>query len=343
MNITHQDHSESEAWRTSLLSRAVKLGSTTVVAAALMAGIASNAMAEMELGKVGISGYLDMSISSTDVDGGGDSDSAGLDRAEVRFKSQIDEKLSIEAHVAGGADEDYDLEQAHMVYQATESTSVIAGKYLSALGFEAYHAPDLYQYSISAGLVYPSFFNGVGVKYVGEGFEVYGSAASGIWDTTDTNTDEMGYEANVRFTAVENLTVFLGVASGSPTDDPAADFDQTLVNFWASYSTGPLTVAAEYNDLSDWGAEGVDGSSFLVMGNYMFNDSFGITVRTSGIDVDAGGGTNALGCYDCDKWTIAGSYIISPNLSLVAEYNTLSDNATDVDADTMALEMIVTF
>ncbi len=343
MHFTHEASLESESCRTSLLARAIKLGASTVIATAFTAGVVGNAMADTEIGKVDISGYLDMSISSTDVDGGGDSDSAGLDRAEVRFKSQIDEKLSIEAHVAGGADESYDLEQAHMVYQATDSVSVVAGKYLSALGFEAYHAPDLYQYSISAGLVYPSFFNGVGVKYVGEGYEVYGSAASGIWDKTDTNSDKVGYEASVRLTAVENLTVFLGVASGSPSDDPAADFDQTLVNLWAAYSMGPLTVAAEYNDLSDWGADGVNGSSFLVMGNYMFNDSFGVTVRTSGIDVDAGGGTNALGCYDCDKWTIAGSYIVSPNLSLVAEYNSLSDNATDADADTVALEMIVTF
>ncbi len=323
--------------------REIKKQLASVIAATVMAGGAQSALADMDAGKVNISGYLDMSISSVDADDGTDSDSAGLDRAEVRFKSQLDDKVSIEAHVAGGADEDYDLEQAHVVYQATDNVSVIAGKYLSALGFEAFHAPDLYQYTISAALVYPSFFNGVGVKYKGEGFEVYGSAASGIWDTTDTNTDEMGYEANVRFTAVENLTVFLGIASGKTGDTPADDFDQTLVNFWASYAAGGLTVAAEYNDLSDWGAKGVDGESWLVMGNYAFTDDFSMTVRTSAIEVDAGGGTNALGCYDCSKWTIAGLYSLTSNVSLVAEYNMLSDDAMDNDIDTIGLEMIVTF
>jgi len=303
--------------------------------AATTIGASNTALAEIELGEVVISGYLDMSMSTTSVDDGEDSDNAGLDRAEVRFNSQLDDKVSIEAHVAGGADEDYDLEQAHMVYQATDQFSIKAGKYLSALGWEAFHAPDLFQWSVSTALVYPAFFNGVSAKYKTDSFEVYGSLASGIWDSTDTNSNEFGYEAAFKFTGVEGLTLFLGTASGAPGDTPATDYDQTLINFWASYAVGGLTLAAEFNDLSDWGGENIDGESWLVMMNYAFDGGFGLTLRTSAIDVDDG--------TDREKYTIAGSYAATDNVSLVLEFNTTTDNQTDSDTEQLALEMIVVF
>lgn len=311
-----------------------KLLASVTAAAAL--GFAGNTLAEVEFGEVEISGYLDMSITTTFYDGDTpDEDNAGLDRAEVRFKSQLDDKVSIEAHVAGGADEDYDLEQAHMVYQATEELSFKAGKYLSALGWEAFHAPDLYQYSTSVALVYPAFFNGAAVTYTTDSFQLYGSVASGIWDSTDTDANTLGFEGAFRFTGVENLTVFLGFATAESDEELEEDFDQTLINLWASYSVGSLTLAAEYNDVSDWGAEGNDGDSWLIMGNYAFNDTWGLTLRTSAIELDDG--------TELSKYTAAASYVLTENVSFVAEYNTVSDDGADMDVDTAALEMIVVF
>ena len=60
---------------------------------------------ELEIMGVEISGYLDMSAVTTDSDAGRES-SAGLDTAEIRFKSELADGVSIEAHIAGyGANE----------------------------------------------------------------------------------------------------------------------------------------------------------------------------------------------------------------------------------------------
>ncbi|WP_317931797.1 outer membrane beta-barrel protein [Halioxenophilus sp. WMMB6] len=306
---------------------------TSLIAAAVL-GSAGNAMAETTMGDVVISGYLDMSASYTEFDDASDS-STGLDRAEVRFNSQLDDKVSIEAHVAGGADEDYTLEHAMMVYQATDKLSFKAGKYLSALGWEAFHAPDLFQYSTSVALVYPAFFNGAAVTYTTDDFMIYGSLASDIWNGTDTDSSNVGAEGAFKFTGVEDLTVFLGFATSKVEPVVGDAFDQTLVNFWTSYSINSLLLAFEYNDVSDWGVEGNDGDSWLVMANYGFTDKIGLTLRTSAIELDDG--------TDLEKYTAAGSYVLTDNVSFVLEYNNVSDNATDTDADTVALEMIVVF
>ncbi len=313
-----------------------KVSSASIIAGIITSVTGASAIAdELSFGKIDISGYLDMSISNTDVDAGGSSDVAGLDRAELRFNTQLDDKISLQIHVAGGDESEYGLEQANITYQANEELSFFAGEYLSALGWEAFHAPDLFQYSVSAALVYPAFFSGAGAKYKTEGFEVYGSLASGIWDApdADTRTDDIGWEAAVRFTAVENLTVFLGTATGKLFEE--ADFDRTIVNLWASYVLGGLTLAAEYNDLTDFTADGDDGDSWLVMANYAFNEQWGLTLRTSALETDSGS--------DVEKFTVAGSYVLTDNVSFVAEFNTSTDNSTDTDTDVLALEMIVVF
>ena len=327
MHHLHADRSTFLPRKSPLLTSAV-FALCSITSPALMAE-------ELSFGAIDISGYLDMSISSVDTDGVGSDEVAGLDRAELRFNTQLDDKVSLQIHVAGGDESEYGLEQANITYQATDELSFFAGEYLSALGWEAFHAPDLFQYSVSAALVYPAFFSGAGAKYKTDGFEIYGSMASGIWDApdADTRTDDIGWEAAVRFTAVENLTVFLGTATGAISED--ADFDRTVVNLWASYVMGSLTLAAEYNDLTDFSFDGDDGDSWLVMANYAFNDAWGLTLRTSAIETD--GGT------DVEKFTVAGSYVLTDNISFVAEYNTSTDNATDADTDVLALEMIVVF
>jgi len=317
---------------------------TGVATASLFVAAAMNSSAL----DVDVSGYLDMSVLSTDTDGMPSDDSAGIDTLELCFKTEVADGVGVEAHVAGGSDEDFDLEQAHMTYAVNDNVSLIAGKYLSALGWEAFHAPDLFQYSTSATLVYPGMMNGAGAKYAGEGFEVYGSALAGVWDSTDTDTEDMGFEGNIRLTAIQNLTVFVGFATEevgaveATAEMPAmGEYDPTLVNVWASYKVGDnITLAAEFNDVSDWGGSDNDGEGWLAMINVGLTETIALTLRTSALDVEDAAGASVT---DVEKWTIAPSLAVTENLSLIAEYSSSKDNVSGADTDQVALEAIVTF
>lgn len=295
---------------------------------------------ELEIMGVEVSGYLDMSASTTDSDAGSTS-SAGLDTAEIRFKSELADGVYVEAHVAGYGANDVDgntidLEQAFVSYSAISNWTIIGGKFLSSLGWEAYHAPDLFQYSTSATLVYPGMENGVGVQYAFDDVvSVYVAALSSAWDSNDKDPEDGAFEGNVRFTGIEDFTLFVGGATEKYTG-----YDQMLGNIWASYVLGDLILAAEANILSDWGADGNDGFGWLLMANYGITDQLGLTLRTSALTVENAAGADIT---DDQKFTIAPSYALTDNLSFVFEYNRLMDNVNDIDYDTVAFETIVTF
>ena len=288
-----------------------------------------------EIGKVEVSGYLDMSASYTDSDAGSTS-SAGLDTAEIRFKSELSDGVAIEAHIAGNGENDIIMEQAYVSYSAISNLTIIGGKFLSSLGWEAYHAPDLFQYSFSATLVYPGMGNGVAAQYaVMDGLSVYAAAMSSAWDSTDKDPENAAFEGNVRFTGIEDFTLFVGGATEKYTDR-----EQMLGNIWASYAMGDLLLAAEVNLLDDWEAAGSEGFGWLLMANYGITDKLGITLRTSALTVEDAAGADTT---DLMKFTIAPSYVLTDNLSFVFEFNTLEDAIVDDTYNTVAFETIVTF
>ncbi|WP_372794334.1 outer membrane beta-barrel protein [Pontiella sp.] len=312
-----------------------------IIASALI-GLGTAAMAAEEgfmIKGVEVSGYLDMSISSTKSDAGTDT-SYGLDTAEIRFKSELADDVYIEAHIAGSGGTNslmnsVELEQAFMTYTGVSNLTIIGGKFLSSLGWEAYHAPDLFQYSTSATLVYPGMQNGAAAKYTFDSFSVYAAALAGVWDNYDKDGRRGGVEGHIRFTGVEDLTIFVGGARES-----YGAYQQSLINVWGSYSIDNLLLAAEFNSVLDWGADGTDGFGWLFMANYTFTDQLGLTLRTSGLMVedDAGADVN-----DDIKFTIAPSYALTDNMSFVLEYNILEDGVADDTIQTAAFETIVTF
>jgi len=308
----------------------------SMMVVAAVAGLAAWTQAdELEIMGVEVSGYLDMSASVTDSDAGSES-SAGLDTAEIRFKSELADDVYVEAHVAGNGENEIIMEQAFVTYSGITNLTIIGGKFLSSLGWEAYHAPDLFQYSVSATLVYPGMENGVGASYnFDDVVSVYVAALSSAWDSDDKDPEDGAFEGNVKFTGIEDFTLFVGGATEKYTG-----YDQMLGNIWASYVLGDLILAAEANILSDWGADGNDGFGWLLMANYGFTDKLGLTLRTSALNVEDATGADIT---DDQKFTIAPSYALTDNLSFVFEYNRLMDQLNDIDYDTVAFETIVTF
>jgi hypothetical protein len=312
-----------------------------IMIAAALAGISAAALAEEIVIKgVEISGFLDMSISSTTSDDTPTETSYGLDAANLKFASDLTDDVYVEARINGtGGQNDVlnsiELEQAYVAYTGVDNFTFVGGKFLSSLGWEAYHAPNLYQYSYSATLLYPGMQNGAGATYSAESFSVYAAALGGVWDAYDTDGSRGGVEGNFRYTGVEDFTLFVGGATES-----YPGYQQSLLNIWASYAIDELLLAAEVNSVTDWTAEGTEGFGWLFMANYMFTDQFGLTARTSGLmlEDDAGDDVN-----DDIKFTIAPLYSLTENLSFVAEYNILTDGVADDTFHTVAFETIVTF
>ena len=299
------------------------------LAVALMVSLPGSAHGDVTFG-----GYLDIVVDSVDTEGMDKAESGGVATYELRAMTDLGEGLTGSAHIAGDGENDIWLEQANVSYQINDNLSLIAGKYLSALGWEAFHAPDLYQISTSATLVYPGMMNGAGLTHSDDGWSLYGAVLAGVWNSDDTNLDEIGYEAQLKLMPAEGMTVQIGYArEGMAATTNAASFDQALLNVWVSYQLGSVLLAGEFNDVTDWGAQGTDGDGYLVMANIPLGEKLSVTLRYSALDV---------GSTDVAKYTISPSYTVTENWIVRAEFNS-TDAETDSDTDVVALESILTF
>ncbi len=295
-----------------------------VIAFALAIFAAQTVSAEVEF-----SGFVDMSVFSDDGDA-----SMSLDQFELDVSTDLGEGISMRADVnALGPTDPVELEQAFITYDTGEGLALTVGKFLSCTGFEAAEPTGMYQYSYSATLVYGGYQNGIAASYGSDMFGLYGAVVSSVWDGAETDFSgdgsDVGFEAQVALMPVEGVTAKAALAR---------EDEQTLINVWGMLATGPLTVAAEVNSMSDWGGY-ESGLGYLGMVNYGLSDQVGVTARYSAIAwTPIGGGEDD----ETSEITIAPSYAISDNWGLVAEVKMLT--VGDADAVTqIALESLLTF
>jgi hypothetical protein len=292
---------------------------TTAVAAIFGVSIAN---ADISLtDNLTLSGFVDASYSNTD--SAARTESLGIDQIEVDLAFG-GESASAEVHLQsdGGT---VNLEQAFASYDLGNGLTVSGGKMLNLLGFESDEPTGLYQYSTAYGggtldSVGKQYNDGVrasfGVEDIAVGISAYDDGVGEF---------DLAYEAQVIFSGIENLTVALGYAD----DDDATALINEAVNVWASYESGQMTVAAEYNDIES-GATSGDG--YLLLANYTINDNAAITVRYSEQDI-AGA--------QFERLTISPSYSFTDNLGALIEFSTGEVNG--VDEDIFAIETTFTF
>ena len=285
--------------------------------------------AQAVFAEVEFSGFVDMSVLSDDGNA-----SMSLDQFELDVSTDLGEGISMRADVnAMGPTAPVELEQAFITYDTGEGLALTVGKFLSCTGFEAAEPTGMYQYSYSATLVYGGYQNGVAASYGSDMFGLYGAVVSSVWDGAETDFSgdgsDVGFEAQVALMPVEGITAKAALAK---------EDEQTLINVWGMLGTGPLTVAAEVNSMSDWGAY-ESGLGYLGMVNYGLSDQVGVTARYSAIAwTPIGGGEDD----ETSEITIAPSYAVSDNWGLVAEVKMLT--VGDADAVTqIALESLLTF
>ena len=307
-----------------------------------MAAVASvTAQAEIELAEgFSLQGFLDVSATSSDVDGKDTKSTAEIGEFEVDFLYGGD---SINAQVdlnytdsSGGVD----LEQAFVGFSVSDQFSLKAGKFLSCIGYETYDVNTLNQFSHAASTagIYPGHHTGLAGVYSGETFGVYGSVVDGTW-SADNDPDNLGYEVQVFTSPVEGLTIKLGYATedfDKKLTEPG--FDKAMINLWVSYEVDALTVAAEYSSLENFRSTDPlknygDGDAYMLMGNYAFTDTFNTTLRYAHVDADG---------VEIDEFTISPRFVISDSVSVITEY-TNRDYAGRGDEDLLAARILYTF
>jgi hypothetical protein len=291
------------------------------------------------------SGFVDMSANGMAPSKGDATLNAELDQYEFDFMYKFG-FFSARADVNGGpgsapgATYAATVEQAYLTAALTSQLNLSMGKFLSASGFEAAEPTGLYQYSQSklltgyAGATYGGYENGLNLSYTAPKFGLYGAVVSNVW-TQDTDLLTPGFEAQVALTPVEGVTAKVTYLHEMYDDSTDHDY-QSEVNAWAQYAKGPLTAAAEYSQLINWGSANEMGMGWLAMVNFKFTDKVATTVRYSGIKLEKQDDPDT-------EVTLSPSFQVSPNWLVLAEARLEIEGTDDKKGVSYAAESTFSF
>lgn len=290
-----------------------------------------------------LNGFIDMSAVHTSTDSD-DSTTIGLDQWELDFEFNAVENISARVDIDGQPSSDQgavEVEQAFVTVTPVENLTLKAGKFLSALGYEAAEPTAMYQYSYSATIIgYPGYANGVAAKYDAGLIKVHVAVVDGAY-SSDGDAESVSPEVQLVLSPVEGLTLQAGytvqefdsVTNELGTVEPA--YDKGIANFWAEYKVGGLTLAAEYNLLYEVKGAGSDGTGYLVMANYDWG-KFGLTLRHSAVDLDNG--------YENSEFTVSSNYELASNLTAVFEVRFDEyEGGEEEDSTKFAAELLYVF
>ena len=150
------------------------------------------------------------------------------------------------------------------------------------------------------------------------------------WDNSIANYNTWATTHNSAITLLNDGTT-LGII---PNADKISQFNTNL-----SYQTGGLTLAFEWDV---WDIYIIDMWNIMLMGNYQFNNVFGLTLRYSHEDLEDELGGNG----ETDRFTIAPSFAITENLKFLFEYshsNVESTYARETSVDEVYVQTLFNF
>ncbi|MBT8148344.1 MAG: porin [Pseudomonadales bacterium] len=311
------------------------------VIAAAIAMTSSAAHAEINLGKgLSVSGFIDMSFAYTDVDGATSTDRVfAVDQVETTFSYAGSDGISAQVDIEYGessADSNTDdtfVEQAIIKKQINDQFSVKAGRFLSYSGWETEEPTGLFQYSGTgyAPVFYGFYQQGISAYYDAGMVDIALSVVNDVFaNPIENDTTQLGTELMLAITPMEGVTAKAFFMQ---------EGDKDAINFWTSYSVDAFTFALEYNTAEDTAFVGSEADGYLLMANYAVGD-YGLTLRYHDFEIENAAGTTVT---EASAFTIAPSMTLGENLLLVAEYRMDSDDLTNIDADTFALEALFTF
>jgi hypothetical protein len=307
--------------------------SKTISMGLTMLGLsAATSFAEIKINEnLSTSGFLDMSVSGYAPDSGDATLGASFDQFELDFMykfGNVSARADVNATPAAwnpgapmadtskaGTSSAVYLEQGFVNY-AMGAGGITVGRFLSSSGYEAAEPTGMFQYSYSKTLVYGYYQNGLALNYGTNMFALYGAVVSDLWNPQEFElANSPGFEGQVSLMPVEGVTA--KVAYLYQIYDNPDDESQSLLNAWVQYAKNALTVAGEFNLLTDWAIAGTpvtdaSGMGWLALVNYKFTDKIATTVRYSGIKFEDADDPDT-------EVTLSPSYAVSPNWLVLAE------------------------
>jgi hypothetical protein len=235
--------------------------------------------------------------------------------------------------VRGTSNEQGGLLDAYLTYTAGDF-ALTGGKFNSWLGYESFDSPNNAFISYGLSGYTANYTTGAKAEYLGEtlsaGISVRDSALTGpgFYQGDGDFSDELGYEAYVLFTGVENLTLFAGAAY-EDTDGAVSEF--TTYNVWGSYAfTEAFSLVAEYA-----GTDDAVEDSWLLQGTYVVSDAVSVSGRVTGNENAAG--TEGFG------YGIASTYTFTENFYLKGEVTKTDFDNGSGDVFTYAVQGLFKF
>jgi hypothetical protein len=212
---------------------------------------------------------------------------------------------------------------AYATYDAGGGFSVTAGKFLSYLGYEAFHPDSMNQITyghVTVGVLggIPAYHSGVRLDYadkeIGYGFALVDSVYSpfGIDKGDGELKKNAGFEGYVTSMGLGDFKLWAGFAY-----DTKGNFQNHSVltlNVWGEYKVSKeATVALEF--LSKNGGAFSKGTTWLAYMNYQFTPMVSTVFRVSGEDLgDRTAGRNST------RYTVGPNFKLSENLMVRTEY-----------------------
>ena len=302
---------------------------------------------------LGVRGFVQGSYETTEIGTTTDTESLDMNWADVDFLFSS-EKVGAEVHLSSNGKDAVNLEQAFLTYDLGGGLNVTGGKYLSLLGYEGDEPYKLYQRSMAYKwadgannkIPFAAYHQGVKIAFSSGDLSGAISVVDDVYNSGGSNggdSEDVGFEAQIKYTGLENFTIAIGTAqsgSGDVTAAPTAlkgnNTTDDYYNFWVEYGgIDSLILGAEYNSYKADATGGTDGDSWMLMGNYSVNEKLGVTLRLS--EVEEKGTTT----YEADKFTISPSYSFSDSLLGRIEYST--GEIDGEDADYFSIEALFTF
>lgn len=213
---------------------------------------------------------------------------------------------------------------AYVTYDAGGGLTVTGGKFLSYLGYEAFHPVNMNQITYGAVTVgtlgaIPAYHTGLKVDYadkvVGYGFGVVDSVYSnmGIDKGDGEFRHNAGFEGYVTSKGLGDLTLWGGFAY-----DTKGNFQTHSVftlDVWGEYAVNKETkVALEF--CSKDGGEFSKGWTWLAYLNYAFTPTVSGVARISGEKLEG----KTVGS-DFTQYTVGPSFKVNDNFLVRAEYS----------------------
>lgn len=269
-----------------------------------------------------VNGYAVGSWTSTDPDGGTRSETflksntfiGATDAVKLGLlgtSGPISAYGSILYIPSAGSTNEAGLLDAYATYDFGGGAKLTGGKFLSYLGYEAFDPINMaqltYGYTIFA---VPAYHSGAKLDFSTKEFS-FGIAAvdsvfpgaKGFFEGDREFSDDIGIEAMFSYTAIKDVTIFAGLAYEDTDKSPTK---VKIFNLWASYALNAnVTLGGEFITQDD------GGTGWLGFLGYKFDDKLSTAFRISTDKRDAGGNDQ--------KYTVAPTYTVSPNLSLRAE------------------------